>query len=166
MRRIKERVVPFWKHYGVSIAVCLLTTIREPLSVLGSQSDSGAAEAIRQKVEGFRERDLLKVRLHDNSERLGCLKAIESDGLLIGLPDGGGQKLLYGDIATVTREQPQRATLLRRVVLPVAALTGVIFGAAKIGSNTPKTVALKIYLGSGVGVMIGQALNPRVPTCR
>lgn len=68
------------------------------------------------------------------------------------------------DVAAVTREQSPN--LLRRVVLPVAALTGVTLGTAKIGSNTPKTVALKIYLGSGAGVMVGQALSPRVPTCR
>jgi hypothetical protein len=147
------------------MAACLLAAVCNPASANPrSQKDPGAAEAIRLEVEGFREKDLLRVRLHDGSERLGCLKGIESDGLRIGPPKGDRQKLLYRDVAAVTREQSPN--FVRRVVLPVAALAGAILGTTKIGSNTPKTVALKVYLGSGAGVMVGQALSPRVPTCR
>ena len=158
VRASARRAVPW-------VVACLLAAISDPaLANPGSQRDPDAAEVIRRKVEAFREKDLLRVRLHDTSERLGCLKGTESDGLFIGPPEGAGQKLLYGDIAAVTRQE--RPNFLRRVVIPVAALTGVVFGAAKIGSNTPKTMVLKVYLGSGAGVIVGEALRPRVPACR
>src|SRR5262245_14237152 len=81
--------------------------------------------------------DLLRVRLHDRSEGVSCLKGIEADGLLMGLPKGAEQKLLYGDIAAVTGTTSASA-FLNRVVLP-SALAGVIYGTVKIGSNTPQT---------------------------
>jgi hypothetical protein len=147
------------------IAACLLAAICDAASATTGQKDPGVAEAIRQQVEGFSEKDLLRVKLHDNSERLGCLRTIELDGLVIGTPKGDVQTLLYGDIAAVAKEQTRRPNFLRRTLIPLAAVAGVIFGTAKIGSNTPKTVALKIYVGSGVGAIAGQALIPRVITC-
>ena len=166
MRRTKERLVTLRRHCAVSIAACLLAAVCDPASAKpGSQKDPGAAEAIRHNVAGFREKDLLRLRLYDGSERLGCLKGVESDGLLIGTARGTSQKLLYGDIAAVTREQPQRPNFLRRVVIPVAALAGVIFGTVKIGSNTPKTVFLKVELGSAAGMIALQASSPRLTSC-
>jgi hypothetical protein len=149
------------------IAACLLAAICDPASARpGFQQDPGAVEAIRQDVAGFLEKDLLRLRLHDGSERVGCLKGVESDGLLIGIPKGAVLKLLYSDIAAVAREQPRRPNFLRRVVIPVAALAGVIFGTVKTGSNTPKTVFVKVELGSAAGMIVMQASSPRVPICR
>ena len=163
--------VPFRKLCAISIVVCLLATVCVPASVTaGSKQDSDAE--IRRQVEQFKEKDLLRVKLRDNSEKRRCLRAAESDGLLLVAPayhpfspGGAEERVLYKDVASVKREQPHRPNFLRRVVLPFAALAGVVFATVKIGSNTPKTVAVKVEVGGAAGIIALQATDPRVPIC-
>ena len=149
------------------MTVCLLVVFCEPLPASrGTQKDSGPTEKIRQEVERFRENDLLRVVFHDGSEKWGCLKRTETEGLLLGAPNAFEEKVLYSDIATVKRGDRSRLQKFLRGVLGAATVGAVWFGVAKVGSNTPKTMAVKVPAGLALSLVIVSSEGPRRPTCR
>src|SRR5262245_31338788 len=105
------------KLAAICLAVCLLVVFCQPLRAgAGPQTDSAAAEKVRQEVERFRERDLLRVVFNDGSEKWGCLKETEADGFRFSVPNAPEEKVLYGDVATVKRGESSRQKILHGIL--------------------------------------------------
>jgi hypothetical protein len=138
------------------------------------QQIPNADEKIRRQLEKFQEKELLRVTFHDKSWKLGCLRGIEPDGFRLALSAGTGEKIFFSDVAAVKRVHPRGA---KRVfgVLRAGIAAGMIFGLVKAGDNvggdTPKTVALKIWVGTALAYIGLQGIlgvrHPRQPepTC-
>ena len=89
-----------------TIAVCLLTAICvSARATPGVQQDPDAVERIRQQVEGFQQKDRLKVKLHDGSEATGCLARTEPDGFVIGGLHSWSQRIPYGNVAEIRKDK-------------------------------------------------------------
>ena len=153
-----------------TVAVCVLAC-KTAEAIPSSQNSPDAAADMRRQVETFREKDLLRVTLRNNSERLGCLSGTEVDGFVLDPPfysphraAGSRERILFADILAVKREP--RPNFFSRVVMPITVFAGLIYGAVKIGSNTPKTVAVKVEVAGAVLLMAGQSFSSRFPKCR
>lgn len=153
--------IPVRGLYAVCLTVCLLGAICDrALAVPNPQKDSNAAEKIRQQVEKLPAKERLRVKLQDTSERRSCLQGTELDGFFIGPTESIKEKVLYVDVAAVKSDEPRPRNKVLRGIIHAGAAAVVVFGLVKIGSNTPKTVVAKIYLGSAIGYGIGHA-SPR-----
>jgi hypothetical protein len=144
-------------------SILLLTFLSAVCMAAPGSQENPNAEEIRRQVGRFREKDLLRVTLQDTSEKLGCLQRSEPDGFFISPRGGPEEKISYVDVAAVKKDQPTKLKRVLRGVARAGVAAGLLFGIVKIGSNTPKTVAAKIWVGSAAGLI---ALQPGRPTCR
>jgi hypothetical protein len=149
-----------------TIALCLIATFgSSALASPSSQQDPAVVEAVRRQVQGFQQYDRLKVKLHDGSKKTGCLTKTEQDGFFIGWgPDSAATRILYGDVADVKKDKRGPLQNALRGVVSVAAVGGAVLGVMKIGSNTPKTMAVKVPAAVAVGYTGAYAAASQ--TCR
>ena len=148
-----------------TIALCLIATIGASARANPSgQQDPAVVEAIRRQVQGFQQNDRLKVKLHNGSKETGCLLRTEQDGFSIGWGPHAGPKILYGDVADVKKDKRGPLQKVLRGVVSVAAVGGAVFGVMKIGSNTSKTMAVKVPAAVAVGYAGAYAAASQ--TCR
>ena len=75
----------------------------------------------------------------------------------------GAQKILYMDVSSVKSVKAGKAKRIFRGILNAGILAGTVFSVAKIGSNTPKTVVAKVWLGSPV---VYVAAHATLAVCR
>ena len=138
------------------LVIGLIVSLGTP--VLGSattRQDPEGREKIRLQVQGFKTRDLLKVKLQDSSELQGCFRSADAEGFVIGPPFGSGavqaeQKILFSDVSMVSK---QKRGVLRKVLrgaVAAAYVGGVVAGVVKVGGDTTKTKIVKVWIGMGL----------------
>ena len=133
------------------VIVCLLASAGVHALASPTQS-SDEVQKIRVQVEQFKRKDFLQVKLHNNSEMKGCFKRLEVDAFVIGPPGGhpgsaAEQLIPYADVLTVKKEKRSFLKRLLDGTLIAAYIGAVGCGLAKVGANTPKTKAVKAYVG-------------------
>src|SRR5688572_17320787 len=164
--------IPVRAFSAIGLIVCLLGPVSG--AAFARLQNPDAREKIRKQVEKFQDKELMRVTFHDKSWKLGCLRGIEADGFLMALSADGGEKVFFGDVASVKRVHPKGARKVFRVILQTGIVAGMIFGLGKaagsVGGDTPRTVALKVYVVMALSYIGLQGMAgghpPQSPPCQ
>jgi|SRR5688572_20302403 len=94
----------FSRCIAIGLAISVFATASLAAAPAGQNPpQTAAAEKAKRQIEKLRENELLRVKLNDNSDLLGCFKGSEAGGFLFSEVGGSEKKILFEDVAKLTR---------------------------------------------------------------